>query len=261
MQIERLIELRPFIAEITPIINSKKANDIPVLTDDNWSSFGQLLNTLQHPYKATVKMQKQELTPSDFFAIWTDLKLKLNKDGGDLAGLILNGMKGREKQKNIISSLPILASVYLDPRYKIMLTPREKHDACEHLTEIWRRMRAMSIGVTSSVEHNPISAAAEADAGLDNNASFSCLTDLLRAKRADSDINAAIFCADDRYALTRVDLFPPQDMLNDGVLDFWYRQKDHERNLYKLACVVNACASTQTCVERSFAGLSFILNP
>lgn len=86
-------------------------------------------------------MQEQQLTPSDFYAIWVELKLNLKNDGSELAFSILCGMNMREEQKHIIDSRPILAAVFMDPRYKILLNTNQKFEAQRHLTQLWQRIR------------------------------------------------------------------------------------------------------------------------
>lgn len=119
--------MRDFITEMTPKINKKKA-EIPVLSIEDWFKYEELLKILKHPYIATVKMQAEQMTPSDFFALWLDLKLKLSKHKNiSFAKNILDGMEMREKEKKILDAAPIVASVFLDSRYRVLLTTQQKH--------------------------------------------------------------------------------------------------------------------------------------
>lgn len=160
----------------------------------------------------------------------------------------------------IISAPSILSAVYLDPRYKVLLTVNQKEKACKHLTELWTRLRSQSInsrgsasGIAIESADSPAYAASAAVNEVEvhgGGGGHSSLSELLKAKKRSH--LCQIMCADDEHALQRVDLLPQQNDLSISSLNFWYRQKPVEPNLYKLACVVNACAPTQTSVERSF---------
>lgn len=244
------MELREILTEIYQIAKKKKI-EIPILTDDDWIKYEEIQNIMQYPYIATVKMQAEQLTPSDFFAIWLDLKLRLKKhEGVSFAKRIIDGMTSREKEKNIIDSPMVLSSVFLDSRYRILLTTQQKEKAREHLTSLWQRMKKYQNVPEQICPINPMDNLGE---------NFDDLMQLLNAKGQQFGNN--VYCCDDENALHRIDLMPQQRDLSDSTLNFWSRQKINEPDLYKLSKVVNACAPTQVCVERSFSGLAFILNP
>lgn len=138
-----MLDLREFIAEITPIIN-KKTKEMPELTEEDWCKYVELLSILKLTYDATIKMQAEQIAPSDFFAIWFELKLKLSKHKNiPFAKRILDGMLNRENEKNILNAAPILASVFLDSRYRVLLTSEQKQQACEHLDRLWTRLKQL----------------------------------------------------------------------------------------------------------------------
>lgn len=242
---------------MTPKINKKKA-EIPVLSNADWSKYEQILDILEHPYAATIKMQAEQMTPSDFFTIWLDLKLKLSKHKNVVfAKDILEGMERGEREKNIINAPPILASVFLDSRYRVLLTLEQKQSAFRHLENLWGRMKKLQ-DQTSPHTIDIQGAASSGHITVEQDVEYDDLAQLLNAKKLYA---SEIFCADNENALQRVELMPQQTRLSDNTLAFWSRQKESEANLYKLATTVNACAATQVCVERSFSGLAYILNP
>jgi hypothetical protein len=244
------LELREILTEIYQIAKKKKI-EIPVLTNDDWIKYEEIHNIMEYPHIATVKMQAEQLTPSDFFAIWLDLKLRLKKhEGVSFAKRIIDGMTAREKEKNIIDSPIVLSSVFLDSRYRILLTTQQKQKARDNLTSLWQRMKKYHNVPEEIFPINPM------DNGGEN---FDNLMQLLTAKGQQFGNN--VFCCDDENALHRIELMPQQRDLSDSTLSFWSRQKVNEPALYKLSKVVNACAPTQVCVERSFSGLAYILNP
>lgn len=249
LQIKRLFELRSFVSEITPIVNRRKRDDIPTLSDSEWFDLDKALQVLQITYNATIKLQAAQITLSDYFAIWINMKLKLNKlNNLKLAHDINEKLDERERVKQIMESPPVLASVFIDSRYRVLLTPAQKLKAREHLTEVWHRYRKI---------REPKEGESNECTETENGGHPGDLMELLNEK---ARLGNDIYFGNDEHALKRIDLLPQQRDLNDSVLQFWYRQRESEPILYEIACIINASAPTQTTVERAFSSFSYVLN-
>lgn len=250
-QILRLLELRPFVTEISQRINQRKKDEMPTLSESEWSYLERALQVLQITYNTTIKLQAEQITLSDYFAIWINMKLKLKKLSNlKLAMDIINNLDERERVKQIMESPPVLASVFMDSRYRVLLTSAQKLKAREHLTEIWHRHRKM---------RDPEERESNDNDCIENDESHPA--DLMELLNEKASVGNDIYFGNDEYALQRIDLLPQQRDLNDSVLQFWLRQRKSEPILYEIACIVSASAPTQTTVERAFSGLTYILNP
>lgn len=109
--------------EITPELN-KKQIIIPVLSNDEWAALAELLSVLKFPLAATLSMQKEKYVSSDLFGDWMELKLQLEKIRHiEVAADMLDSMKGREI--GLIDAPHVLASVYIDPRFRVLLSEEE----------------------------------------------------------------------------------------------------------------------------------------
>lgn len=115
--LERMQELRDFYERNEQIILGKKTHR--KLTESDWNDMGPILKILKIFEVITTRLQAEQLTPSDFFAAWEELKLELEDLEGDLADELRRGIAIREPD---LYNDVIFASVYLDPRYKLLLS-------------------------------------------------------------------------------------------------------------------------------------------
>lgn len=240
---ERLIELEEFVREITPKVNEKKII-IPNISDDEWAALKEVAEVLALPNRTTISMQKEKYTPSDFYGDWCKLKLSLEKLSHELAKEIVDCMIKRED--GLLNTPTVLASVFVDPRYRLLLSDDEATVAVKHLSDIRKRLKRLK---GEDVEQP--SALEESNAGCD-------LTALIKQKKAANPFY--------KYEIADIDFFRPLftlplvDDLNTSPLDYWAKRKIADPELYQIVCVVNAAAPTQVSVERSFSGLAYILN-
>lgn len=248
-----MLELRQFIEQLTARINRKKT-EVVVLTDEEWAECEAIVKVLKIPYQATLQMQAVQYTLSDFFATWMDVKIKLRTcTNSQIAENILKGMESREQKKFIINSPPIYACVYLDGRYRTLLESSQKLIAIEHLKMIYRKLMC---------EDKPTSELVPDTTEGIQPSQFNSLKEYLIEREKRKERNSSLSRASEENICRRIkNIMPDTTNLERSTLSEWYRCKDCCPVLYKLACVVNCAAPTQTSVEGGFSSLSFILNP
>ena len=83
-----------------------------------WQQIQELANVLEQPYAVTVRVQSADLTAGTFFKEWCKLRELLEK-GGAIAAAIAASMKQREE--TMLESDVLLAAIYADVRYRILL--------------------------------------------------------------------------------------------------------------------------------------------
>lgn len=133
---DRVLLIENFIQEISMSIKT-----FPLILESEWNDIKIVVQILKLPYQATIEMQKIKYTLSDFYATWLNLTMNLDKKKEfQLAADIKTGMKKREK--GLIDTPSVLSSVFLDPRYRIILTIEEKAKAINHLTALNRRLNS-----------------------------------------------------------------------------------------------------------------------
>jgi hypothetical protein len=79
-----------------------------------WAKIDELAQVLQPANDAIVKFQKTDLILSGFFKIWKNSMLVLDKMSNKHAHCLKEKLESR---LNLIMSEPLIASLYLHPRY------------------------------------------------------------------------------------------------------------------------------------------------
>ena len=98
----------------------------------------KLRDLLARPKETTVKLQAENITPGMFMKEWKKLQTFLQKNGGQIADEIAKSMANREKI--LFDNTHFLAGIYVDPRYRILLSPSQLEKAEEGLFDITRRL-------------------------------------------------------------------------------------------------------------------------
>lgn len=285
--LDRMKGLREFYEENEALILGDKPNR--KLTESDWNELEHVLKILKLFEIITVRLQAEQLTPSDLFAFWEELKLELADFEGELADALRSEMTIQEPA---LYNDVVYASVYLDPRYRVLLTTgkqqillsnsflsthvnfamissamndKSKFEctlfrktlaqtklAEEHLTLLWKLMEP----------RKTITVVDEASGHAEVQSKFERL---IRQKERQqmldennfgpsNDFLAKLIFFNGNYAKYKVH--------EQHTLDFWKRSEVKESfpALYQLSTLVNAVPVTQVSVERAFSIVAFILS-
>ncbi|XP_076816197.1 uncharacterized protein LOC143462062 [Clavelina lepadiformis] len=127
LMLERLLELKPVLV------------DIVSLFDGQWNEVKQLEELLRHPFVTTKKLQASDLTPGSFFKEWKKLLFQFSHIGGNLADAIRTSMERREQA--LFANDVLLAAVYVDPMYRVILNDEQHSKGKATLLEIALSMK------------------------------------------------------------------------------------------------------------------------
>lgn len=100
------------------------------VSDEEWIKMDEILKVLEQPFILTLKLQSAQFTVPDFFAAWTKLERRLDKESGTLATSLKNAM--HERKILFTTNETILGAVYLS-RYQSLLSNEEKQAAINHI--------------------------------------------------------------------------------------------------------------------------------
>lgn len=229
-QFGRFLELRHFIDE------ASNSDDSLKVTPTKWKTIEVIRDILHEPYMLTMALQREDYTLSDFYGDWLRTKRNLIKMGHSLADSIVLNMEKRENR--IMNSNLMLAAVFLDPRYNMLLSKDQKDIAVAHLCQLWCRIQEINPTNTNSTNNSQEN---------DEFAEF-----LGQASNEPQNTSIA-----DRLPLF---LHRPQINYKTNILEYWNRIKPEEPELFKLQTVLFSVAVTQVDVERSFSSLKFVFN-
>lgn len=239
--------------------NSREFTEFGLLLQ-KWSILKDLVRILAIPYKATIEMQRHDLTLPDAYGSWLKMELHLENKGKratktGLEKLLVKALRER-KQRHAIFDNPLMkAALYLDPRFRRQITrDHESTDtAKETLLTVSRRLIALS-EITRTDTSNPSTEerVSSDDDSFDAQKAFDEYFNRTTAIESNyhSDFEASL------------DIFDPPVMpISASVLEYWHKSYDeHSKLLFDVAMAILAIPPTEVAIERDFSTLRFILN-
>lgn len=254
--LERINHLKEFIQNMAK--NDSLLKKV-CLNNMEWKQIDIISQALLPAKICTKKLQNEQLTMSDFYGAWILCKIETESINSSFSKVILECLKNREKY--IMKNKVLLSAIFLDPRYKIILTDDQCKDAINHLIAIWlhlKKINEKSIDLTSI---NIINQEADNDVmdGLEN---------FLKKKEVNIENSNLSNSSQTSVVRTKIETilktyYINQSRLNHriNILKFWNSMETTYPEIHTLAKIIFAVPSTQVSVERLFSGLKFILSP
>lgn len=165
--LERLLEVKSYILKIS---RSKELFISPA----QWDQVDEFVASLKPCKTATLRLQKEEISMSEFFKIWSVCLLKTRKLGNcfflmcenwpmyttllythpfhlrfsetHLAKTLCANLE--KKQRKLFNNIAFASCIFLDPRFKNILEMKDQVEIVEYLAKLYERI----------VMLNPISA-------------------------------------------------------------------------------------------------------
>lgn len=230
-----------------------------------WSSFKEIVLIMQIPYKATIALQKQDLTLSDAFGIWLKMSIHLQVPAmkrlckTNFANCLINALD--ERKKTIFNNPAMLSAIYLDPRFQceILRDKRMTGQAIEVLSNLWRRISSL----TPELSNESMINCSKESSGLNISIDFDdpdVLDKYLSRGHNSLDVQPAAACKN-VCVETEIELFQAEKLpSNTSVISFWKSVKEQNQHLYELAKVIYAIPPTEVQIERDFSMLQFIFS-
>lgn len=165
------------------------------------------------------------------------------------------------REQKLINNDILLSAVYMDPRYKVLLSNTQIERAKSHLKHLWAKIISLNHDANAMNESND-----NGNSSSESGSTYDEFEHLLKLKeRQQNLIKTCSSIESDLYRIeTELERYNvEQKRLNRkiNILQFWDEKKQSQPELYKLAMIVLAVPATQVSVERLFSGLKFILSP
>lgn len=256
------------LKELKPICDS--SDDIAELIGENfWIDMINIMTSLKPAAEATERLQAKELTLGDFYSIWIICRTKSENLNLPLAKDIATAMQIREK--DLLANEAFLAAIFMDPRWKVVLSDREKD-----MAKCWVKVVHQQIELINRKHDDNTNRDQESSSPLLATASSSqdtttvpnlptadnyygdlqslelMLNETQRVRASDAMI------LDFDYFLAEHATFP-RVAITENVLEYWSHKLPHK--LAEVALIILAAPATQVSVERLFSVLKFILTP
>ena len=259
--IERLLELKQLCSEFV-----SQFPKFENLSEDNWRRLEDLASALLPARICSKTLQEEQLSLSDFYGCWAECKMKLEKKNNPFTRLLIQKMK--EREKDILNNPVLLASVLLDPRFKLLLSEESVKTAKTHLTDLFININFFG---EDSDEIREIEENSD-NSGISSNGSIDEFDEMLREKERQTNVLRQVLQSATKSSRTNIlkkfeielNLYETQQKRINrqcNLLEFWKQNSHTYPELYNLASVVHAVPATQVSVERLFSGLKFLLSP
>lgn len=255
MQLERLLELKPFCVELAA------TNVIYHMDEETWKELTQVVTVLGLFANKMKYLQKANLSLTDVYGVWLELECRLKKiENCSLAENLLQRLIFRKADKQIVENDVALAALFLDLRFHFLLTPDQKEVAKNHLLYLWQKLDSKKNEFRTN-NSLPTVEAKQRASHMDE-----CDDDLERIMREmewqKSNSDAVETDSGNISILEEIEKFCTRGRVNatNDMNQSWKADKFTFPLLYELAKIVMAVAPTEVSVERNFSTLDFILN-
>lgn len=238
-QLQRIFQLRNFIEDL--------AGTDPAYELD-WNLLSEMAPALNFVAITMTKLQREDILLSDIYAEWLVLFDELHELQTDYSKILLESIRNRFAMIFGLECHPMLACVWMDPRYQLTLSNDEKEMAMEHLLNLYERISAM--------EEDDIVESDACETQEHENGSNSRLERLMKAFEKESTVkHESIQIKEILSTFNNMERMPT-------IIDprkYWRERKMSAPQMYTLSKVVFATPGSQAVVERKFCLLSHTL--
>lgn len=230
-----------------------------------WSDFKEIVAVMRIPYKATIALQKQDLTLSDAYGIWLKINIHLQAVAKkrlcktNFATCLSKALD--ERKKTIFNNPAMLGAIYLDPRFRCEILRDQQliDQSIKTLLNLWRRI----ITLSGDSANESILSSTKESCDLNFSADFDN-PDILDKylSRANGSIDMQQNATSHILAIEEeIELFNAEKLpSNASIISYWESAKEQNQRLYELAKVIYAIPPTEVQIERDFSTLEFIFS-
>lgn len=241
---ERLMEMKSCCEELKDICD--------------WDKISKLTASLKPLFDA-IKFKEEYLIVSEIFAISIKLNARYTKLAAtnDFAKILLEPIK-RHSEK-VFQDNSILAGVYLDPRFQVLLSEQQKVKAKNHILVVFDCLQSIENSVASSSAYE----SAKGEASQLNYDSDDDLGMLIQAKKAKLTI---INSGDtNKISINNIihsfDQIPIEDYKNSNfdIFGYWDSVPENFKDLRNVAFLIFSATASSISMQRSISSLKYVL--
>lgn len=236
--IESLLRLKNFCKEM------EKMDQKFYIPEEEWNMLEDLYEALLPSRVATKIFQSEQLLPGDFYSAWMKCKIdtqKVSKRPDDFASKLVNSMTKREDSMFLKNA--VVTSLYLDPRYNVVLSKEGVQKALKQVEKISKRLLNLKKEAYSS-DHDDANLPSTAE-NYQEQEEEDEIEKLLIIKDAQRRIDPVKFDMKHLTQQLKEFSYVPRLPRKENLLEFWESRKWVWPQLYEVALVVHAHPVTQ----------------
>ena len=238
LMFKRLVELKEIVQDLA-------AREVH-LTPHEWSEVERMASLLEIPYHATLNLQTEKLTPGDFLKTWREVIFSLEQLGGVLATDMAGALKRREEK--LLENRFVLAAIWIDARYRVLLSQNQKTAAKAALIETHR------IRLLSSPASSPNRPQASEEAASPSSPKKSRFDDFLDTLEENEKAASTVSASADTELVDAIESLGR--MKKDSV---WEIIDVYPKPIRAACHALSSIPTTQVSVERCFSHLRLLL--
>lgn len=222
------------------------------LSEDIWNALPDVVRVLEIFAAKTKELQKEDLTLSDSYGIWLALVVRLkNMPHIPLASELLQQVERR--LEDLMQDEVLIAALYLDPRYQLVLTNTQKINASKHLANLHCKLnenRNFTDDAIIAIERIDSPDIDEVD---------KYLNELEMQMQGAVSVSSGLVSSGIHKELenfAKID----RKICSAKIIPFWNSIRCEYPELYEVAKTLLAVPPTEASVERNFSDLDFILS-
>lgn len=219
------------------------------LPESRWNKIKELSSTLETVAQLTTDLQRQNLTIPDFLSSWKITEAKLKQLHQALSEKLLYCIHERENQ--IFENDLVIAGIYLDKRFSVLLNPEKIINAKKVIRNIYLKQQKVR---RQSQREDEIQINLEQSARDEYSLLDDMLSNLENAQDSPEESQDEAL----EIELLRYEKLPRLSS-KENVMIFW---KNHLTFpiLSQIAMIILTVPLTEVDVERLFSNLNFVLN-
>lgn len=223
------------------------------MDEEIWNKLPMIVEVMKVMADQMTYLQTENITMSDAYGAWLEVEGRLKKmTKCPLAVILLEKIIFRMADKNIVENDVMRAALFMDPRFKNLLTTVQKQKAESHLVYLHQKQnlkRGRDVIPEILTEDFQTS---------EDNISDNVLEQILREREISlQDMNVNQLESSCDTLLAEIEKFKVIGRIHAGksVITFWESMKFKFPRMYELAKTV-----LEVSVERNFSTLDFVLN-
>lgn len=244
---DRLLELKPFCESVAQINNAFQ------ISDETWQQIEVFHKPLKLVAEKMVKMQTADLTLSDAYGHWIELREHLKCiERTPFVSKLLESMGNRGSP--LLNTTLMVTTVFLDPRFQLLLSEDDKLRAKRFLTVLANK--------TMDQPNMPTPAPTDTTTNVVETPILSPFECLLREKDAERIDNIVRNEPTHSKLLDELEIIQKHPRLNanTNIHTFWLERRMEQPLLYDMAIIMMSIPPTEVSCERNFSKLKFIMN-